>query len=106
MTFQEFLHSRNLTVCSLARLSGIPKSQISEWKNGRHRPSKSSVHKIAFALRVHPDTLMREIESREKTESWPTPPVHCLLCHRRLSKLPNHEQCDDVRGAETTQEAA
>jgi transcriptional regulator with XRE-family HTH domain len=100
--FAEFLQRRGLTVCGLARSSGIPKSQLSEWKNGRHLPSRYSVHRLAFALRIPPAELLREIETREKTESWPNPPAYCLVCHHRLFKLPNPDQFDVTRPVENS----
>ena len=86
--FEAFLKKYNVTTCHLAKLAGMSKSQVSEYRRDIHRPSKQSVRRIAFALRLPLDSVLCQIPSRETSQNHPKPPIFCIACNRKLYKVP------------------
>ncbi len=95
----------------LHKLSGFTKTQISEWQHGKHRPSLSSVRRLAITLRLPFEDLKSQLEVRESYQNALNPDgqfvarsrensiaigetndatrtdgVYCLTCHRKLDK--------------------
>jgi transcriptional regulator with XRE-family HTH domain len=90
--FETFLQKYNVTTCHLARLAGMSKSQVSEYRRDIHRPSKQSVRRIALALKLPIDSVLCQIPMRERPENHPKPPIYCIACHRKLYKVPQSGQ--------------
>jgi transcriptional regulator with XRE-family HTH domain len=67
--FQKFMDSRHLTQYQLHKRSGFTKSQVGEWARGKHRPSLSSVRRLALTLRLPLEDLMGQLEIRERTQN-------------------------------------
>lgn len=67
--FQRFMDAHQLTQYRLHRLTGISKSQISEWQRGKHRPTRESVFRIAAALRMSAHSILAELETRERYQN-------------------------------------
>ena len=95
----------------LHRLTGINKSQISEWQRNIHRPSRKSAARIALCLGLPLETVLSQIETREPHQNDISPTgefmarqkknrpvsggtndpsrtagVYCLTCRRRMSQ--------------------
>jgi transcriptional regulator with XRE-family HTH domain len=85
--FEAFLQKYHFTTCGLAKRVGMSKAQVSEYRRDIHRPSKRSVARIAFALKLPIDSVLAQIPSREPSQNHPMPPVYCRLCHRKLYKV-------------------
>ncbi len=98
--FEVFLHKYHLTTCGLAKLAGMSKAQVSEYRRDIHRPSKRSAYRIAVALKLPIDSVLAQIPIRERQENHPKPPVYCVTCRRKLYKVPNPEQSDAVQCVE------
>jgi len=62
------MQKRNITAAGLSRETGIPTSNISDWKKGKSNPSAEAVLKIASFLSVSTDYLL----CRTDTPSPPT----------------------------------
>ena len=109
--FQEFMDQRGFHQYRLHRLTGFTKTQVSEWQHGKHRPSLSSVRRLALTLRLPFEDLMTQLETRERVQNARTPegsfvpksrknslafsdandsgrtgPAYCTLCHQILRK--------------------
>lgn len=82
--FEAFLNKHSLTTCGLAKLSGLGKAQVSEYRRDIHRPSKRTAVRIALTLRLPIADVLAQIPTRETSENRPKPPVYCVTCHRRL----------------------
>lgn len=107
--FQEFMDQRGFSQYRLHKLTGFTKTQISEWQHGKHRPSLSSVRRLAITLRIPFEDLRGQLEVRERVQNARTPdgsfvtksrknspsivytndsgrtaPAYCRLCHREL----------------------
>lgn len=104
--FEVFLHKYHLTTCGLAKLSGLYKSQISEYRRDVHRPSKRSAYRIANALKLPLDSVLSQIPIREPQENHPKPPIYCVTCHRKLYKMSKSEQFNTVQSAEKLAQVA
>lgn len=52
------LREKNITAAELSRETGIPTSNISDWKKGKSNPSVEAVAKIADFLSVSTDYLL------------------------------------------------
>jgi transcriptional regulator with XRE-family HTH domain len=108
--FQEFMDQRGFSQYRLHKLTGFTKTQVSEWQHGKHRPSLSSVRRLAITLRLSIEDLMSQLEVRERVQNDRTPqgvfvpksrkihptiagtndsgrtgPAYCTLCHRELA---------------------
>lgn len=95
--FEAFLNNHHYTTCGLAKLTGLSKSQVSEYRRDLHRPNRQTARRIAIALQMSIDTLLQEIPIRERTENRPRKVAYCVTCHRRLWKLPpNWEENNPV----------
>lgn len=61
-TFQDRLNQameiRGMRQIDLARKSGLPKAQISQYKNGKYEPMQDALYKLAKALCVDVEWLM------------------------------------------------
>jgi transcriptional regulator with XRE-family HTH domain len=112
--FQEFMNQRGFSQYRLHKLTGFTKTQISEWQHGKHRPSLSSVRRLAITLRLPFEDLKSQLEIRERVQNARTPQgvfvpktkksqqipssiidtndagrtnsPYCILCHQRLGK--------------------
>jgi transcriptional regulator with XRE-family HTH domain len=65
--FAKFLQRRGLTAYSLHKAARMSKGHLSDLVNGRHKPSKRTVQRIAAALGISMQTALAELETRE---SW------------------------------------
>ena len=54
---------KNLNQKELAAMIGVAKSSISEWENGKHRPSTDQIPNICDALNVDPNWLFGDEQS-------------------------------------------
>ncbi len=63
--FQQFMDQRQLTQYRLHKMTGLSKSQISEWQRGKHRPCLKSAFRIAVGLKLSIQTVRAELELRE-----------------------------------------
>ena len=52
------MRQKNVTAAGLSRETGIPTSNISDWKKGKSNPSAEAVTKIADYLSVSTDYLL------------------------------------------------
>ncbi|MPN58539.1 hypothetical protein SDC9_206245 [bioreactor metagenome] len=52
------MRQKNITAAGLSRETGIPTSNISDWKKGKSNPSAEAVSKIADFLSVSADYLL------------------------------------------------
>jgi transcriptional regulator with XRE-family HTH domain len=52
------MRQKNITAAGLSRETGIPTSNISDWKKGKSNPSAEAVAKIADFLSVSTDYLL------------------------------------------------
>jgi transcriptional regulator with XRE-family HTH domain len=52
------MRQKNITAAGLSRETGIPTSNISDWKKGKSNPSSEAVAKIANFLSVSTDYLL------------------------------------------------
>ena len=43
-------HIKNITLTQLSELSGIPKSTLNDWENGKTIPNMQQIEKIAMAM--------------------------------------------------------
>lgn len=68
----------------------ISKSMAHDWQRGAHLPSRKSVVKIAYALGLPTAHLLGLLQTREKHQNHPKPPIYCVTCHRRLYRLPEN----------------
>jgi transcriptional regulator with XRE-family HTH domain len=112
--FQAFMDQRGFTQYRLAKLTGFSKTQVSEWQHGKHRPSLSSVRRLAITLHLPFEDLKSQLEIRERVQnartldgtfvpksrknsqssttigdtndSGRTGPAYCTLCHQILRK--------------------
>ena len=109
--FQAFMDQRGFNQYRLHKLTGFTKGQISEWQSGKHRPSLSSAHRLAFTLRLPFEDLKSQLEIRERVQNARTPegifvtksrknsratgdtndsgrtgPAYCTLCSQILGK--------------------
>lgn len=100
--FEAFLKKHNLTTCGLAKRVGLSKSQVSEYRRDLHRPSQRTARRIALALRLSVDEVLRDIPVRETSENRPKRVVHCITCGRRLWRLPNPAQVEVTGQSENT----
>lgn len=56
------LQDKNITASELSRLSGVGKSDISNYLNGKYLPKQDKVYLLAKALGVDPGWLMTGVE--------------------------------------------
>jgi len=70
--FQQFMDTHQLSQYRLHRLSGLSKSQISEWQKGKHVPSKASAFRIAASLGMSASSILAAIETRERHQNTRT----------------------------------
>ncbi len=54
---KKILDDRNLRATDLSRLTGIQKSSISDWLNGKYEAKLDKIERIAKALSVSPSYL-------------------------------------------------
>lgn len=68
-TFQNRLNQameiRNMRQIDLARKSGLPKAQISQYQNGKYEAMQDALYKLAKALSVNVEWLMGHDVSME-----------------------------------------
>ena len=50
-----------MSVAECARRLNVPKTTVSGWLNGRHRPAWGNVQRIAAILDVAPDDLLKDV---------------------------------------------
>lgn len=73
---KEGLKLRDMTQKDLVDLTGIPKSNMSQYANGKHEPKQTAIYKIAMALNVNESWLMGfdvpfERQALPKENDWP-----------------------------------
>lgn len=62
MRLRQVLADKKMTASELSRRSGVGKSDISNYLNGRYLPKQDKVYMLAKALGVNPGWLMTGIE--------------------------------------------
>jgi len=105
------MNQYQLSQYRLHKLTGLTKSQVSEWQHGKHRPSLKSAYRIAIALHLSIQTVKSQLELRESGQNAISPdgsfvprsrknslaigetndsvrmgPAYCSLCHQKLRK--------------------
>ena len=58
----EILKARKMTQGDLAKIAGVKYCSLSSWMSGRYIPSICVLHKIAKALNVTTDELLKGID--------------------------------------------
>jgi transcriptional regulator with XRE-family HTH domain len=71
--FQAFMDAHQFSQYRLHKLTGISKSQISEWQRGKHRPSLASARHLAITLRMSIHDIKSQLELRESYQNARTP---------------------------------
>lgn len=66
------LNERGMTASELSRLSGIGKSDLSNYLNGKYLPKQDKVYLIAKALNVDPGWLITGVEPTKLPIQTPT----------------------------------
>ena len=67
----KLLNERNITASELSRLSGVGKSDISNYLNDKYLPKQDKIFLIAQALGVDPGWLMTGIEQKKGNDVIP-----------------------------------
>ncbi len=73
--------ARGLTNGQLAVLAGVDPAQITRWQTGRYVPSTGTIRKLAAALEVSVDMLLRE-----STEPAEDPHAKAVASVRKLAR--------------------
>lgn len=60
------LSDKKMTASELSRLSGVGKSDISNYLNGKYLPKQEKIYLLAHALNVNPGWLMTGVEQTEE----------------------------------------
>lgn len=93
--FEVFLTKYRISACGLAKLCGMSKSMVCEYRRGLHKPSLRSAQRIARALRLPLDSVTAQIDVREQSENRTKPAVYCVTCHRQFYRVPSNRELYD-----------
>ena len=113
MTYEEYCEKRDgmgLTDNAVASLSGVSKSTLSQWKNGKLTPSKRTIARLMSFISTYDPTTMDlyNIGSEPSMTIYPKTPFYNPTCwvesfgvrvnHGHPIKLTN-DQFDELRQA-------
>ena len=84
---REALRIRGMSQAELVKRTGINKSKISMYVNGKHLPKQDSIYLISAALRVRPDWLMGLDVPMEDSPVIEVVPIKDSLCIPILGKV-------------------
>lgn len=59
---KQAINEKNITASELSRLSGVGKSDISNYINGKYEAKQDKIYRLAKALNVDPGWLMTGVE--------------------------------------------
>lgn len=92
---RQVLADKKMTASELSRLSGVGKSDISNYLNGRYLPKQDKVYLLAKALDVNPGWLMTGIEQiTEEKKPIVIPDSKMFL--KVMERFPLHRSvCDE-----------
>lgn len=88
------LNERGMTASELSRLSGIGKSDISNYLNGKYLAKQDKVYLLAKALNVDPGWLITGVEPRKKPPEEAEVPktAEARILATGIDKLPKEQR--------------
>jgi len=88
------LNERGMTASELSRLSGIGKSDISNYLNGKYLAKQDKVYLLAKALNVDPGWLITGVEPRKKPPEEVEVPktAEARILATGIDKLPKEQR--------------
>ena len=91
---KQVIEEKCISASELSRLSGVGKSDISNYLNGKYKPKQDKVYHLAKALNVDPGWLMTGVEQKIEPEPPASEDIRLLI--RGLSKL-SPEQVEQAK---------
>lgn len=87
------LNERGMTASELSRLSGIGKSDLSNYLKGKYLPKQDKVYLIARALNVDPGWLITGVEPTRPPEEIEVPKTaEARILATGIDKLPKEQR--------------
>lgn len=87
------LNERGITASDLSRLSGVGKSDISNYLNGKYLPKQDKVYYIAKALDVDPGWLITGVEQTRPHEEAEAPKTEeARILATGIDRLPKEQR--------------
>ena len=90
---KQVMEERDISASELSRLSGVGKSDISNYLNGKYMPKQDKVFLLANALGVNPGWLMTGVEQRTESEESEAPITdEARILAKGIDKLPPEQR--------------
>lgn len=92
---QKAIEDKNITASELSRLSGVGKSDISNYLKGKYLPKQDKCYLLANALNVDPGWLMTGVEQQYEDESNETvqpQTIEAKILSKGIDKLPKEQR--------------
>lgn len=89
----KILNERGMNASDLSRLSGVGKSDLSNYINGKYLPKQDKVYLLATALDVDPGWLMTGVEPTKPPEEVEVPiTLEARILAAGIDKLPKEQR--------------
>lgn len=88
---RKLLVDKDITASELSRLSGIGKSDISNYLNGKYLPKQDKIYLISQAIGVDPGWLMTGVEQKHDENEGPKTDEARILA-AGIDKLPKEQR--------------
>lgn len=88
---KEAMEKNDMSASELSRISGVGKSDISNYLNGKYLAKQDKVYILAKALGVDPGWLMTGVEPKEEEEVKPQT-IEAKILSKGIDKLPKEQR--------------